>query len=139
MPKAQYARLITGEVAKLLAKVKWQKYIRLACDSAVQVPHVLRACELLTMHGYRKEIFVYFLLNDFNDALTRLEALSSNRKISPFAQPYRDFSDKNQIIPQWQKDMARWINNKALFRSIPFASYEPRKGFRCSHYYTILK
>ena len=30
-------------------------------------------------------------------------------------------------------DLARWSNHHALC-NIPFAEYEPRKGFRCSRY-----
>lgn len=30
--------------------------------------------------------------------------------------------------------LARYVNNKALFNSMSFANYNPRKGFRCAQY-----
>jgi hypothetical protein len=52
----------------------------------------------------------------------------------PFAQPYRDFTPK-QVIPQWQRDMARWCNDKAILQSCDFREYRPRKGFCCKEYF----
>lgn len=39
-------------------------------------------------------------------------------------------------IPQWQKDMACWVNKKAHFVAHSFEEFEPRKGFRCREYFT---
>lgn len=51
------------------------------------------------------------------------------RKIgaNPFAQPYRDFT--NNIEPtQEQRDLARWVNHKAIFKTVStFAEYKGRK------------
>lgn len=58
------ARLITEDIARMLAKVKWIDYIRLACDKKGQIPHILKAHELLAKYGYKKEIFCYFLIDD---------------------------------------------------------------------------
>ena len=38
-------------------------------------------------------------------------------------------------IPQWQKDMAGWVNKKMLFEKIHFWDFEPRKGFKCKEYF----
>lgn len=54
------ARLITDDIAKLLAKVKWINYIRLACDKKGQIPYIFKAHDLLVKYGYTKEIFCYF-------------------------------------------------------------------------------
>lgn len=55
--------------------------------------------------------------------------------INPHCQPYRDFNNPHQIIPQWQKDMAHWANRKWLYKSIWFDDFQPRKGFKCSEYF----
>jgi hypothetical protein len=46
----------------------------------------------------------------------------------------RDPFNPARPIPQWQKDMAGWVNKKMLFEKISFAEFEPRKGFRCKEY-----
>lgn len=129
------ARLITDDIAKVLAKVKWIKYIRLACDQRGQIPHILKAHDLLSKNGYNKEIFCYFLINDWDDVNERLTSLRQYSWFSPYGQPYRDFNDKNKLIPQWQKDMARWMNKKWLYKSCDFKDFEPRKGFKCEEYF----
>lgn len=54
--------------------------------------------------------------------------------VYPYAQPYRDPIKKNNP-PQWQKDMARWVNKRELFEKLSFKDYEPRKGFKCEEYF----
>ena len=51
-----------------------------------------------------------------------------------YAQPYRDPDNPHRPIPQWQKDMAGWVNKKAHFVAHSFEEFEPRKGFRCGKY-----
>lgn len=130
------ARLIDMEVARLLVRVKWRPYIRLACDTAGSIPAVIRTWRLLREAGYKGEILVCTLLtSDISECLHRIETLRAlDRKVSPFAQPYRDFSGKGEP-PQWQKDMARWVNRKEIFRTTNFYDYAPRQGFRCSEYF----
>jgi len=42
--------------------------------------------------------------------------------------PYRNFSNPNQVIPQWQKDMARWANNRILYYSTEWENYMKTKN-----------
>lgn len=130
------ARRITPEIAELLASVKWIDYIRLACDTSAQIPYIRKVQRLLERYGYKREIFVYSLLNDFEESISRIKELQSIPRVSPFAQPYRDFNDPKQIIPQWQKDLARYINIKSIYNSIPIEEYSPRKGFKFKDYFT---
>ena len=37
-------------------------------------------------------------------------------------------------FPQWQKDVTHWVNNRALFNTMAFPDFEPRKGFKCGWY-----
>jgi hypothetical protein len=61
--------------------------------------------------------------------LRRLKELG----IAPFVQPYRDFENERKPS-QYEKDLARWANKMWTFKSCDFAEFQPRKGFRCSHY-----
>lgn len=128
------ARLVTYEIAHLLSKVKWIRYIRFSYDTKEQLEPLLKAIENLNSCGIKnRKIFVYCLIRDFNESYNRIR-YCEKLGIIPFAQPYRDFT-QNQIIPQWQKDMARWCNDKALLKSIDFKDYKPRKGFVCKRYF----
>jgi hypothetical protein len=129
------ARLITDDIAQVLANIKWLKYLRLACDKFGQVKSILKPHDLLEKHGYKKEIFCYFLIDDWDDVWKRLDALREYKWFTPHGQPYRDFNNPNQVIPQWQKDLARWMDNKFLYKSCEFKDFEPRKGFKCSKYF----
>lgn len=131
-------RLVTPEIAAMLTQVKWQKYIRFACDTSAQLPHLFRACDLLVQSGYKGRVFMNVLLTeDMEECLSRINAIRTYKKLVmlPFAQPYIDFEGHRQP-PQWQKDMARWCNMKATFFTTEFADYAPRKNFKCKEYFT---
>jgi len=130
------ARLITPEIAELLSNVKWIRSVRFACDSDSMIEPVIKAMDLLVNAGIGKWRFDnYLLLNSsLESAYYRANEMRKyGASINP--QPYRDFR-KNNNIPQWQKDFARWGNRKKLYRSTDFKDYEARKGFLCSSYFT---
>ena len=131
------ARLVTPEIASLLAKVKWIKRIRFGCDTPAQIAECERATSLIDRYGYKGEYFFYcILLNDFKESFDRVNYWrNKGRRFLPHAQPYRDINNPNQIIPQWQKDLAGWADKKWIFRTCEFKDFEPRKGFRCSEYF----
>lgn len=130
------ARLVTNEIASLLAKVKWIKRIRFGCDTPQQIVECERAIELLGKHGYRGEVFLYCILMDFEESFARINYWKDkSRRIIPYAQAYRDISNPHQIIPQWQLDLAHWTDRKELYHSCEFKDFEPRKGFRCKEYF----
>lgn len=131
------ARLIANnpDIAQLLARVKWLKPLRLACDSQAMKDPVRRAVELLRSCGCKpSRYFVYVLITELEDAYDRVN-FCKELNIDPFGQPYRDFTP-HQIIPQWQLDMARYIDHKATLKSIDFKDYRPRRGFKCSEYFS---
>lgn len=39
-----------------------------------------------------------------------------------------------QFIEYYEKDLARWANRTALFKSMDFKDFMPRKGFKCDYY-----
>lgn len=53
-------------------------------------------------------------------------------------QTYRDPDNPDQVIPQWQKDLAAWVNKRAHFVAHSFAEFRPRKGFTCRQYLQTL-
>lgn len=116
------ARLITDEIAQLLSKVKWIRYIRLACDHKSQIPHVRRAVDLIRKYSNTKpSFFVYVLVKDVQDALKRVE-FCRQLKLDPFAQPYRDFISNK--IDLEGKRFARWVNHKAIFKTVKWEEYK---------------
>lgn len=131
------ARLVTDDVARLLSKVKWIKRIRFGCDTTSQIGHCADAIERIRQYGYKGEFFLYcILMDDIEEAYHRIECWKEHEgKVLPFAQPFRDPYNPNQIIPQWQKDMAHWADRKELYMSCDFKDFEPRKGFYCREYF----
>ncbi len=100
------------------------------------MPYVAKCVEELNKRGIKPyRIFVYTLIKDYQDSLDRIRYMK-DLGVTPFAQPYLDF--ENIDVKQWQKDMARWCNHKALFKTCDFYDYEPRKNFKCSEYKKIL-
>lgn len=118
-------KLITEDIAIMLSKVKWLRYIRIACDTKSAIPDVKNAVENLLKHGIKPyRVFCYVLVKDIEDALYRIKYLR-NLGVMPFAQPYRDFT--NTPPAQNIKDLARWCNHRAIFKSCDFKDYRPRK------------
>lgn len=123
--QAMDARLVTPEIAKILSKVKWMKYIRFACDSSPMIPSVTRTVKLLEECGVKPyRIFVYTLIQDVDEALKRIEAMDA-LGVMPFAQPYRDFNGGEPS--EEQKRLARWCNMKAVHRTTSYENYSVQK------------
>lgn len=130
------ARLVTEETARLLARVKWIKRIRFGCDTYQQIAECERAMDLIQQYGYKGEFFLYCMLNDnFQESYYRVSYWKKYKKVLPHAQPYRSLTDRNQVIPQWQEDLARWSDRKELYRSCRFEDFQPRTGFKCKEYF----
>lgn len=118
------ARLITSEVAQLLARLHWMRFLRLSCDTSAMLPVIERATRYLMEAGVAKYRFwAYALVQDVNEAHARVMALEQ-MGVQTFAQPYRDYDGGEPT--QEQKDFARWVNNKAVFRSCSWADYSRR-------------
>lgn len=146
------ARLVTDDFAKKLAKVKWldKNRIRFGCDTQRQIVECERAIDLITSYGFTGQFFLYTMLtSDFYESYSRVyhwwERMQQIRsqhhgcQVYAYAQPYRDPRNPHVPIPQWQKDMANWVNKKAHFVAHGFDEFEPRKGFRCSEYFKTEK
>lgn len=122
------ARLIDDDVAEILSKLKWMNYIRMSADTDAMLDVVMKAIDRLQNNGVKPyKVFVYVLVQDIESAERRVIALR-DIGANPFAQPYRDF-ETNREPPKEQRDFARWVNHKAIFKSIErFKDYRARKG-----------
>lgn len=131
------ARLVTDDIAKLLAKVRWIDVIRFGCDTPKQIKECEEAMSMID--SYRKNPAQYLMYtmigNDFDEALNRLSHWKTFKRVRIVAQPFRDVDNPHQIVPQWQKDMARWAMRREIYTTCDFKDYEPRKGFKCSEYF----
>lgn len=121
------SRLVTPEIAKILAGLKWIRFIRTACDTDASMDSVGTMIERLQTEGVKPyRVFVYVLVQDIESAERRVQFL---RKLGaePFAQPYRDFTTNAEPAREL-KDFARWVNDKAVFKSVKtFEEYRGRK------------
>lgn len=118
------ARLITPEIAQILASLKWIRFIRMSCDTDAMLDVVIRAIRLLEDNGVKPyRVFVYLLVQDIPSAERRAIAL---REVGAevFAQPYRDFEHNIEPTAE-QKAFARWVNMKGIFKQCArFADYD---------------
>lgn len=117
------ARLISPDVAGMLARLKWIRFIRMSCDTDAMLPVVLEAVRLLGAEGVKPyRVFVYLLVQDIDSAERRAIALR-DAGAEVFAQPYRDF-ERNIEPTAEQKAFARWVNHKAIFKTVQcFSDY----------------
>lgn len=111
------ARLIDDEVAGMLTRLKWIRFIRMSADTDAMLDVVLRAIDRLGKCGVKPyRVFVYVLAQDVESAERRCIALRE-AGAEPFCQPYRDFTT-NAEPPVELKRLARWVNDKAIFKSV---------------------
>lgn len=119
------ARLITPDVAALLAKLHWIRFVRMSCDTEAMLPVVINAAQNMANAGIsRSRFFCYVLVQDVQKA-HRICVMLDAWGINPFAQPYRDYNGGEPT--EEQKDFARWVNNKAVFHSCAWRDYSRRR------------
>ena len=121
------ARLITNDVARMLSQLKWIRFIRMSADTDAMLEVVLSAIDRLRYYGVKPyRVFVYVLVQDITSAekrVIRLREVGAN----PFAQPYRDFATNAEPSIE-QRCFARWVNDKAIFKTVDtFAEYDRRR------------
>lgn len=144
------ARLVDDRFARLLAKCRWFEHrrIRFGCDTQAQVSECERAIRMIEGYGFKGQFFLYTMLHgSFSECynrvmhwwqLTRDRRSEHGNPVYAYAKPYRPPNERRPVIPQWQKDLAQWVNKKMLYCTIPFEDYRPRKNFVCKEYLKIL-
>lgn len=131
------ARLVTDEVAKLLSRVHWLTEIRFGCDTKKQIEYCVEAMRMIDAHrGKPAHYLMYTMLHgSIDECYNRLTYFKSFPRVRLVTQPYRDFNDPHQVIPQWQRDMARWSMRREFYAIMDFKEFAPRKDFVCSKYF----
>ena len=78
--------------------------------------------------GISKSRFWSYMLvkDDLKEAEERALKLES-MGVVPFAQPYRDYSGGEP--DRASRDFARWVNNRAVFKTCSFLEYRGRKKY----------
>ena len=116
------ARLITPETARMLARLHWIRFIRLACDTSEMLPVIRQAVSYLKEAGVSPSRFwAYALVRDVEEGHRRVLALRE-MGVEPFAQPYRDYDGGEPSAEQMA--FARWVNRKLLFKSCSWEEYQ---------------
>jgi len=118
------ARLISDDVALKLSKLKWIRFIRMSCDTDAMLDVVLKAVQRLSACGVKPyRMFCYLLVQEIGSAEHRAVALR-DAGVEVFAQPYRDFTSNTEPDEELKR-FARWVNHKAIFKTVKrFAEYK---------------
>ena len=115
------ARLVNDQTAEALASVKHFKRIHFAWDGHSQDDAAPKSIEILRNHGLKPWRLMFYVLVGFNtDRDYDLHRIYTLRDMgaNPFVMPF-DKTDK------YQRDLARWCNNKVIFAAVPrFEDYE---------------
>ena len=113
-------RLIDDEKAKLLAQVRLWKQIHFAWDLMGIEKAVRRGIEILKRNGVHLRKLMFYVLIGFNttpeEDLYRVETLRG-LGVDPFVMPYNKFDP-------YQRNFARWVNHKAIFKSVSWQEYK---------------
>lgn len=125
------ARLVTPEIAEILSRLKWIRFIRFSCDQKSQIEPIRRTVELLGKYGVKPyRIFIYLLVTkDISDAADRVEALKGYKNINIYAQAERN--ERLGIMPnEAQLEFQQRYVYGGCFRSETWSEYCKRKGFQ---------
>ena len=112
------ARLLTEGKIEALIKTRFDGQIHFAWDS-VKDEKVLKGLRLLIDAGFSRSKIACYVLIGFDSTpeedLFRIETLRG-LGVDPFVMPFnrRD---------SYQRKLARWVNHKAIFKSVPWSEY----------------
>lgn len=123
------ARLVTDEIAQILSRLKWIRYLRFSCDSTPQIAAIHKTAELLGKYGIKpSRMFIYLLVtSDLENAEYRVEQLKTLRSISIYAQPERN--ESMGITPnRLQREFANRYVYSGIFRTLSWTEYAKEKG-----------
>lgn len=106
-------RLVSADTARALASVRQEKSIHFAWDGRAQDAYIESGLATLAQFGIKPWRLMFYVLVGFNtsreydlERIYKLRDLGTN----PFVVPF----DK---LDPYQRDLARWCNNKVIFKS----------------------
>jgi len=112
-------RLLTLEMAELLSQVRLWKQIHFAWDDMRIEGSVRRGIETLKRGGVSLHDVTFYVLIGFNSTpaedLHRVETLRG-LGVNPFVMPFNKQD-------RYQRRFARWVNHKAIFKSVAWGEY----------------
>lgn len=123
------ARLVDAEIADILSRLKWIRFIRFSCDQKSQIEPIINMIELLDKYGVKPyRIFIYLLVTiDIQDASDRVEALKKYKAINLYAQAERN--ERQGIIPnKLQLEFQQRYIYGGSYRNETWNEYCDRKG-----------
>jgi hypothetical protein len=128
-------RIMDEEQAYHLNRLRLHKSIHIAWD----LPQIDLTDKLREVTKYIKPYkLMCYVLVGFNSTIEqdmyRIERLRE-LGIKPYVMPYRDFENKTEPS-QYAKDLAQYVNKPMIFKTCKFADFSPRKGFKCSTYFS---
>ena len=127
------ARLVTPEIADLLARLDWIRFLRFSCDEASRLEAAIHTCELLGKYGVRPyRIFIYLLVTrDVEDAVLRVGRLKQLKGINLYAQAERN--DRLGIMPN--REQLRFVEYvySGAFRGCEWPVWEEARRDREKH------
>ena len=141
-------RLLTDERAKILKKLKPLKQWRFSFDSLDYEDKFRAGAELLMANNIsRQKICIYVLVgynDNFDDVFKRINIIYNEYGFDPFVMLYRSLDNSNIIpqeykeiktitnLPSWKKykQLARWVNHKAIFKSVKREDYSNKQKTR---------
>ena len=123
------ARLVTREIAEILSKLKWIKYLRFSCDTTAQIEHIQKTAEMLGKHGIKPyRLFIYLLVTeDLDNAEYRVEQLKKLRGITIYAQAERKLDGKSEPNALQKEFCQRYVYS-GKFRSVSWSEYAKERG-----------
>jgi hypothetical protein len=111
-------RYLTDVQAMALHNVPLWKQIHFAWDSMSIEKAVRRGIKILDRYKLKYKSMFYVLVGydtTHEEDLYRVETLNG-LGVAPFVMPYDKFND-------YQRNFARWVNHKAIFKSVPWKEY----------------
>ena len=124
------ARLVDDEIADILSRIKWIRFIRFSCDQKSQIDPIRNTIELLGRYGIKPyRIFIYLLVTaDIQDAADRVEALKRYKAINLYAQAERN--ERLGVIPnEMQLEFQNRYIYGGCYRNETWREYCKRKKF----------
>lgn len=109
-------RIMNEEQAYYLNKLKHYKQVHIAWDNPKQ--NILEQLKVMTKYIKPYKIMCYVLIGYWStpeEDLYRIEKLRELR-VDPFVMPFNK-------MDEYQKKFARWVNHKAIFKTVDWKDY----------------